>query len=287
MNNCLKVKNLWKHYPDFSLENVNFSVPTGCIMGVVGENGAGKSTTIKIILNLIQPEEGSISIFGKDYKDESLKEDLGVVFDHDCFSEDLTAKKLNKVMSFAYERWDDSVFFRLLNRLNVPNDKKIKTFSRGMSMKLSIAIALSHNAKLLLLDEATSGLDPLVRDEILTLFQEFVEQEDRSVLLSSHITSDLEKIADYIIFLHRGKVILTENKDVLIYQYGIGKMKQADFETVSREDYISYRSYGLQKEILLENREEFARKYPGILVERGTIDEIFALLVEKEEFYVY
>lgn len=287
MNHALKVKQLCKKYPEFSLENVSFSVPIGCIMGFVGENGAGKSTTMKAILNLITLDDGSITIFGREYTEESLKEEVGVVFDHDCFSEELTAKKINKVMSLAYKKWDSNEFFRLLNRLNVPDSKKIKTFSRGTAMKLSIAVALSHHAKLLLLDEATSGLDPLVRDEVLTLFQEFVEKEDNSVLLSSHITSDLEKIADYITFLHRGKVILTENKDTLLYEYGIGKMKQVDFERIAREDYISSRSYAMQKEILVENKKIFSEKYPDILVERGSIDEIFALLAEQEVPYVY
>lgn len=287
MNYSLKVKNLSKTYPEFTLKNVSFSVPTGSIMGFVGENGAGKSTTMKAILNLVPVEEGTISIFGKDYKDVTVKEEIGMVFDHDCFSDELTAEKINKVMSFAYKNWNSDEFFRLLNRLKVPKNEKIKTFSRGTVMKLSIAIALSHHAKLLLLDEATSGLDPLVRDEVLTLFQEFVENEENSILLSSHITSDLEKIADYITFLYRGKVILTENKDTLLYQYGIGKMKQVDFERISTEDFISSRSYGLQKEVLLENKEEFSKKYPEIYVERGSIDEIFALLVEREECYVY
>ncbi len=280
MENCLEIKNLSKKYKDFELKEVSFSVPTGSIMGFVGQNGAGKTTTMKAVLDLIKPDSGEITIFGQDYKNTELKEEISVVFDTVCFSGNLTATKLEKVMASAYKYWEKDKFFDYLNRLQVPLDTKIKTFSRGMTMKLTIAVALSHKARLLILDEATAGLDPIVRDEILVLFQEFVEDENNSILMSSHITSDLEKIADYITFLHDGKVVLSETKDVLLYEYGVAKMKQADFEQLDKSDYISSRSNKLQQEVLVRNQKEFIQKYPNILIEKATIDEMLGLIIQ-------
>ncbi|MFI3255573.1 MAG: ABC transporter ATP-binding protein [Eubacteriales bacterium] len=280
--NCLEIKNLCKEYEDFALQNVSFTVPTGSIMGFVGQNGAGKTTTMKAMLNLIEADSGSIKIFGEHHTDVDLKEDISVVFDTVCFSGSLTPRKLEQVMATSYENWDEDLYFEYLDRLGVPLDKQIKAFSRGMTMKVTIAVALSHEARFLILDEATAGLDPVVRDEVLALFQEFVEDENNSILMSSHITSDLEKIADYITFIHKGRVILTENKDVLRDEYGIGRMKKADFEKLDKADYLSSRVNGLQQEVLVRNQEEFSRKYPNILVERATIDEMLAFIITME-----
>ncbi len=283
MSNCLEIRNLCKTYENFSLKEVSFSVPTGSIMGFVGQNGAGKTTTMKSMLNLITPDSGEIAIFGKPHTEIDLKEDIAVVFDTVSFSGALTPMKLEKVMASSYRNWDKEQYFYYLNRLEVPLEQKIKTFSRGMTMKLTIAVALSHQARFLILDEATAGLDPVVREEVLVLFQEFVEDERNSILMSSHITSDLEKIADYITFLHKGKVVLSENKDVLLYEYGIAKMKQADFDTLEKKDYISSRKRGLQQEVLVRNQKKFLQKYPKILVESATIDEMLSLIIVKEE----
>lgn len=283
MSNCLEIRNLCKEYEGFSLKEVSFSVPTGSIMGFVGQNGAGKTTTMKCMLNLITPDSGEIAIFSKPHTEIDLKEDIAVVFDTVSFSGALTPIKLEKVMASSYKNWDKEQYFYYLKRLEIPFDKKIKTFSRGMTMKVTIAVALSHQARFLILDEATAGLDPVVRDEVLSLFQEFVEDERNSILMSSHITSDLEKIADYITFLHKGKVILSENKDVLLYEYGIAKMKQADFDTLEQKDYISSRKRGLQQEVLVRNQKEFLQKYPNILIESATIDEMLSLIIVKEE----
>ncbi|MFI3254222.1 MAG: ABC transporter ATP-binding protein [Eubacteriales bacterium] len=283
MSNVLEIKNLCKNYEDFALENVSFSVPTGSIMGFVGQNGAGKTTTMKAMLNLIEADSGEIKIFGKAHTETHIKEEISTVFDTVCFSGSLTPNKLEKVLASSYQSWEREQYFSYLTRLEVPLDKKIKDFSRGMTMKPTIAVALSHHARFLVLDEATAGLDPVVRDEILGLFQEFVEDECNSILMSSHITSDLEKIADYITFIHKGKVILTENKDVLRDEYGIGRMKKADFEKLEKADYLSSRVSGLQQEVLVRNQKEFAQKYPYILVERATIDEMLALIIKKEE----
>ena len=239
MNNILEVKNLNKKYDGFALSDVNITLPKGCIMGFIGENGAGKTTTIKLILNLIHRDSGEVSVLGRDNITDNLpiKEDLGVVFDESNFPDTMNAADVNIVMRNIYKKWDTAVFRSYLERFSLPLKKSIKEYSRGMKMKLSIAAALSHHAKLLILDEATSGLDPIVRDEILDVFLEFIQDEEHSVFLSSHITSDLEKIADYITFIHKGKIVFSEPKDTLLYDYGILKCSAADYEDINK-DYV-------------------------------------------------
>lgn len=223
MINALEINNLTKSYPDFTLDHLNLTLPCGCIMGLVGENGAGKSTTIKLILDMIHRDSGTITIMGKDNQDglRVTKEELGVVLDEVGFPECLTAKQVDAIMKYTYRNWDSSMYFEYLKKLAVPEDKEFKDFSRGMKMKLGIAVALSHDPKLLILDEATSGLDPVVRDEVIDLFSEFTRDEQHAILMSSHIVSDLEKICDYIAFLHKGRLLLCEEKDILLEQYGI------------------------------------------------------------------
>jgi len=239
LNNILEVKNLSKKYDGFALSDVNITLPKGCIMGFIGENGAGKSTTIKLILNLIHRDSGEVSVLGLDNITDNLqiKEDLGVVFDESNFPDTMNAADVNIVMRNIYKKWDEPFFHSYLDRFSLPLKKTIKEYSRGMKMKLSIAAALSHHAKLLILDEATSGLDPIVRDEILDVFMEFIQDEEHSVFLSSHITSDLEKIADYITFIHKGKIVFSEPKDTLLYDYGILKCSAADYEDINK-DYV-------------------------------------------------
>ena len=197
--NAIEVKNLTKKYTDFTLDNVSFTLPMGCIMGLIGENGAGKSTTIKLLLDAITRDSGEISILGKSNKDnfKATKEDLGVVLDEAHFPESINPKQVNAIMKNTYTNWNENTFFNYMKKFDLPLKKSFKDFSRGMRMKLMIAVALSHDAKLLILDEATSGLDPIVRDEILELFYEFTREEDHSILISSHIVSDLEKLCDY------------------------------------------------------------------------------------------
>ena len=221
--NALEIKGLCKHYPGFSLDSLSLTLPQGCIMGLVGENGAGKSTTIQLILDMIRRDSGTVTILGRDNRENLrlTKEDVGVVMDEVGIPGCLTAKQVGKVMANIYAHWEPDTYHAYLTRLSVPQDKKFEALSRGMKMKLGIAIALSHGAKLLLLDEATSGLDPVVRDEVMDIFSEFTRDENHSILLSSHIVSDLEKICDYIAFLHKGKLMLYEEKDVLLSRYGI------------------------------------------------------------------
>ena len=284
MNTALTITGLTKKYSNFVLDNISFSIPSGSIVGLIGENGAGKSTTINSILGLIKKDSGKITVLGHDIDtfDCAVKEKTGVVFDGSNFSEELTPAKLSKVLRDIYSSWEQSYFNRLLDQLNIPATKKIKTFSKGMKMKLSIAVAFAHHPQLLILDEATSGLDPIVRDDILDMFLEFVQDEEHSILVSSHITSDLEKVADYIVFIHTGKIIFCEPKDELLEHYGIIKCGAAQFDVIDKNDIVTYRKQDYEWQVLVANREKVAKKYPKAMVIPATIDEIMLLYVKGE-----
>ena len=281
----LKVENLTKKYDDFLLDKVSFYVPKGNIVGLIGENGAGKSTTINTMLDIIERDSGDIYILDseKNKVNNEIREKLGVVFDGNNFPEDLTPQKLNNVLTRIYKKWENKTFFEYIKKFNLPKTKKIKNFSKGMKMKLSISVALSHNAELLILDEATSGLDPIVRDDILDILLEFVQDENKSILISSHITSDLEKVADYIVFIHKGKVIFEETKDNLIYDYGIMKCKQKDFSSIDKEDIIRFRKMDYGYEILVKNKNELERKYPNMVMDNIKIEDIMLMYVKGEK----
>jgi ABC-2 type transport system ATP-binding protein len=287
MTYSLEIDHLTKTFSNshFRLDNVSFSIPRGTIMGFVGENGAGKTTTMNAVLNTIKKDSGIVKLFGRemDDKDTDIREQIGVVFDAANFPEVLTPLKLSKVMAGIYKQWDQPFFVETAQRFKLDMSKKIKQFSRGMKMKLALAVALSHRPQLLILDEATSGLDPIVRDEILGVFLEFVEDENHSILMSSHITSDLEKIADYITFIHQGKILLTEKKDALIYEYGIARCKAVQFQLIDREDMLAYKKRDYQIDVLVEDRKAFERKYGGVVVDMGSIDEIMLLLIKGEQ----
>ena len=241
-SNSIVVKNLCKEFEDFMLDHVSFQVPKGRIVGFIGENGAGKSTTIKLILNELKKDSGEIEIFGADYADSSVKEDIGVVFDECNFHEIFTADNIEKILSKVYKSWDSSLYRQYLKRFKLPANKPIGSFSKGMKMKLSIISAMAHKPKLLILDEATTGLDPVVRDEILDLFLEFIQDEEHSIFFSSHITSDIQKIADYVILIHQGKIIFEEQKDDLVYNYGIIRCRREQFSSIDPDDYIISRA---------------------------------------------
>ena len=252
--NALEIKGLTKTYPDFKLDNLNLTLPSGCIMGLIGENGAGKSTTIKLILDMIHKDSGTITILGKDNGDsmELTKEDIGVVMDEVGIPECMSAKQVGKVMKHTFKNWDEGEYRLLLQKLSLPNDKPFKDFSRGMKMKLGIAIAMSHGAKILILDEATSGLDPVVRDEVVEMFGEFTRNENHSILISSHIVSDLEKICDYIAFLHKGKLLLCEEKDQLLAEYGLIHCTADELQKVpvNAIQYKKENPYGIEAMVL-------------------------------------
>ena len=221
--NALEIRDLTRHLGDFTLDSLNLTLPGGCILGLIGENGAGKSTTIRLILGMLRPDGGTVTILGRDNRDNLAltKQDIGVVLDEVGIPECMTPKQVGIVIADVFPRWDAKTYEGLLERFSLPENKKFKEFSRGMKMKLGLAVALSHEAKLLILDEATSGLDPVVRDEVVSILSEFTRDESHSILISSHIVSDLEKLCDYVAFLHKGKLLLCEEKDMLLSEYGI------------------------------------------------------------------
>ena len=283
MTNAFVVSGLTKSYQDFVLDHVSFTVPGGSIVGLIGENGAGKSTTINAALGLVGKEDGMVSILGKEELDGDVKEQIGVVFDGSNYPEILSPRKLNRVMKNIYRTWDERIYFGLLKQFSLPYDKPIKQFSKGMKMKLAISAAFSHHSRLLILDEATSGLDPVVRDDILDMLLDFVQDEEHSILVSSHITSDLEKIADYIVFIHEGKVFFEKPKDELTERYGIIKCGAAQFDALDKSDIISYRKMDYEWQILVSDQERAQKKYPKALVVPATIDEIMLLYVKGEK----
>lgn len=286
MNSTLILKNVNKKYEksNFAIKDISFSVPEGSIVGFIGENGAGKSTTMNCILNVIKRDSGTIEIFGREMTDEAIdiRENIGVVYDSNNFPEYLTAKQLADILRRIYRKWDDFCFEQFLRRFGLPESQKIKSYSRGMSMKLAIAVALSHDSKLLILDEATSGLDPIMRDEILDVLLEFVKQENHSILLSSHITSDLEKIADYIVFIHNGEIILNKTKDELIYEYGVIRCSENDYHNILPEDILSSMKKDYQIDVLIKNKKLMEKKYKNLIIDSVSLDEIMLLLAKGE-----
>lgn len=282
--NILEIDNLSKDYGDFVLDRVSFLLPRGVIMGLIGENGAGKSTTINCILNEIQKSSGKVLIFGKDHiSDEiEIKSKLGVVFDENHFPDIFTPMEIGKYMSGIYPGWEWVVYRQFLEKFELPKDKKIKDYSKGMKVKLAFAVALSHKAELLILDEATSGLDPIIRDDVLDMLIDFVQDESHSVLVSSHIISDLEKVADYITFLHKGKVIFSHEKDDLVDNYGIVSCGTAIFDTLDKTEIIAYRKEDYQYKVLVKNRDKAAKNYPKAIVSPATIEEIMLFYVKGE-----
>ena len=282
--NAIELDKVTKRYSKFTLDNVSFNVPQGTIMGFVGENGAGKTTTIKAILDLIRTDRGTIRIWGYSPKNlpMKLKAKIGVVFDGSNLHENLTTENIALIMKNVYHNWDQKVFDNYLSKFKLPN-KKIKDFSRGMKMKLSIAIALSHNPKLLILDEATSGLDPMIRDEILDIFLEFIQEEEHTILLSSHIISDIEKIADYVTFIHNGKIVFSENKDDLIYRHGVIRCKREDVHKIDRNFIVGIRENCYGAEVLINNVDLFRRRNREFIPERTTIEEIMLFISRGKE----
>lgn len=284
MNNAIEVHGLTKTYrgSSFKLDDISFSLPKGSIMGFIGENGSGKTTTIKAILNLFHYDSGDISILGMDSQKRELeiKQQIGVVFDEGCFYDTLRAKDVSLIMRNIYKNWNDKTFLSYLEKFDIPMNITVKQYSRGMKMKLSIAVALSHAPKLLILDEATSGLDPVVRNEILDEFLEFIQDEEHSIFISSHITSDLEKIADYITFIHKGKLVLSDSKDTLLNEYGLLKCGNETFHKIDRSDIIGSRTNQFGYEVLVSDRRQAKRKYPDCVIDHVSLEEIMLYYVK-------
>ena len=284
MENNIELKNVSKSYKGFTLKNISFNVPQGSIVGIIGENGAGKTTTIKSILNITNAE-GSVTIFGKDSKkaEKEIKNDIGVVLDDSFLSDYLTAKHVNSIMKDVYKTWNEGKYINLLKQFDLPKDKLIKDFSSGMKMKLKIATAIAHNPKLLILDEPTSGLDPVVRNEILDMLRKYIEEDEtRSILLSTHITSDLEHISDYIVFIEKGKMVFDLPTNELLENYGIIKCSKEDFSRLDEKDYIKYKKEKYQYEVLTSNKDTIRRKYNITTIDKPSIEDIMLFYIKGE-----
>ena len=285
MENILEIKNLSKKYKGFELKNVNIKLPKGMIMGFIGENGAGKTTTIKSILNIINRDSGEIKIFGLDNKENErkIKEDIGVVLDDSFLSEYLNPSDINKIMKNIYKDWDEKLYFKYIEDFKLPKEKISKEYSSGMKMKLKIAVALAHHPRLLILDEPTSGLDPVARNEILDIFQEFIQDENKGIFVSSHITSDLEHIADYITFINDGEIIFTKTRDDLLENYGIAKCSEEQFKKIDKKDYIKYKKNRYEYDILIEDKYEFKKNYDISVIDKPTIEDIMLIYIKGEK----
>lgn len=282
MDCILEIQKLSKKYHDFALEDINLCIPKGCIMGFIGENGAGKTTTIKAILQLIRMDEGSIKVFGKDMRnnEKENKEWIGTVFSESSFPDNMNLKQIDKVMLNIYKNWDSSIFNMYAEQFKLPLNKPNKQYSRGMKMKLQIAIALSHHAKLLLLDEATSGLDPIVRDEILDILLDFIQDEEKSVFISSHITSDIEKCCDYVTFIHQGEILLSEEKDELLEHYGILKTTPEAFANLDKKDYAGYRKSKYALDVLVKDRAYILQIMPDAVIDSASLEDIMLYTIK-------
>ena len=278
--NVIELSHIQKSFGDFAIRDLNLTVPAGTICGLVGENGAGKSTTIRLLMGALRPDAGAARVLGADVSSPEflqVKEDVGVVLDEAYFPESLNALQVGKIMAATYRRWDQKLYDGYLKRFDLPPSKQFKDFSRGMRMKLAIAVALSHQPKLLVLDEATAGLDPIVRDEVLDIFNEFTREEDHSILISSHILSDLEKLCDYIAFIHQGNLLFCEEKDRLLEEYGIFTDSAEQLECLLPEAIVAREpnGYGGVRALI---RRDLAPA--GFQLEKPSVEDIVLFLVK-------
>lgn len=283
--NSIEIRGVTKRYEGFTLDTISFAVPRGSIMGFIGQNGAGKTTTIRSLLNITDIDGGEIRLLGMDHvRDEvEIKKRIAVVFDEIPFHDVFNAADMARIFEGLYSEWDNAVYSSYLERFKLPLKKKIGQYSKGMKMKLQIACALSHNAELLIMDEATTGLDPVVRDEILHIFMEYLRDGERSILMSSHITGDLEKIADSVTFIDKGKILLTGYKDVILETHGILKCGRDELGNIDRADIISVRANEFGAEVMLSDRENARYKYDGAIVDPANLDDIMLYYVHKGE----
>lgn len=273
--NALELKNVCKRYNRFALENVGFTLPAGYIMGFIGENGAGKTTTIKAILGLVH-SEGDICVLGREKAEiTAVKEHIGVVLEEATFPDQLNAKDIDGILGGVYKTWDKNRFQGFIRRFGLDAKKKVKEYSRGMKMKLSMAVALSHDSRLLILDEPTSGLDPVVREEVLDMLLEFIQQPDRAVLISSHIISDLERICDYVTFIHQGRILFSKSKEELAEDYGILRCGEAELRALPREAVLGVRRNQFGCEALVKRRLA-----QGRALEKAGIEETMVLMIK-------
>ena len=282
MKYAIEIKNLKKNYPDFSLKVDELKIPSGAVIGLIGENGAGKTTLIKSILNIIKKDDGKIKIFDKDLEEQELniKEDIGVVLDNTFFPESLNSRNIDSIMQDIYKNWDSKLFYKYLKDFGIKDNQILKTMSKGMRKKVEIATALSHHPKLLILDEATSGLDPIVRNEVLDLFLNFIKDDEHTIILSTHITSDLEHIADYIIFIDKGTIVLENTRDEIIDNYGILKCDIDEFDRIDTNDIVSFRKSKYSYEILINDKDKCKKKYKDFVIDKITIEDLMLLMIK-------
>ena len=282
--NAIEIKDLTKKYDGFLLDSISFNVPKGSIMGFIGQNGAGKTTTIRLLLNLIRKDSGSIKMFGLDNieNEKEIKSHISAVFDELPFHEILNANQLSTILGGIFDGWNKNTFFKYLDRFALPRKKRFGEFSKGMKMKLQIASALSHGARLLIMDEATTGLDPVVRNEILDIFLEYLQDENNSILLSSHITTDIEKIADCVTFIEKGRILLSGNKDETVENHGVIKCTKAQYKDIDPDDYISARISDFGAEVMVSNKKKTAEKYSGLTIDNTSLEEIMLFYVRRE-----
>ena len=282
MKYAVEIKKLKKNYQNFNLKIDNLNIPSGVVVGLIGENGAGKTTLIKLLLNAINKNDGEIKIFDKDLKHNEIqvKEDIGVVLDNSFFPETLNAKNIDTIMKDIYKRWDSKLFYKYLNDFKIKDNQILKAMSKGMRKKVEIATALSHHPKLLILDEATSGLDPIVRNEILDLFFNFIEDEEHTIILSTHITSDLEHIADYIVFIDKGEVVLEKQRDEIIDNYGILKCDTDQFNKIDKLDIVSFKKNKYNYEILIDDKEKCQKEDKDFIIDKITLEALMLLIIK-------
>lgn len=285
MEYVLEVNNLTKEYKDFKLDDISLKIPKGSVVGLIGENGAGKSTFINSILNINEPEKGEVKIFNKNINEheKDIKEDIAVIFDKSHYSEYMNAKIIGKMLSKIYKNWDNEKYYSLLDNFGLPVNKKIKKFSKGMKMKLEFALAFSHSPKFLILDESTSGLDPVFRDEILELLRSYTENEENSILISSHITSDLDKISDYIAFIHEGKLQFVKEYEDIHDNYGVLSCKKDFFDSLNPDDIVFYRKEAFSYKVLVKNRMELMNIYKDLIIENASVEDVMLFYIKGEK----
>ena len=280
----LEVINLTKNYQDFQLKEINIKLPKGKIIGLIGENGSGKTTTIKAILNLMDYDKGKVKIFGKDSKDltKQEREQIGIVLDDSFFSPILNVNDINKLMKNFYHNWNEKLYYETIKKYKIPCNKPLKNFSSGMKMKIKVLCAISQEPKLLILDEPTNGLDPIFRYEIIELFNNFVSNGENSILITTHITSDLEHLADEVIFIDDGNIILDVSKKEIDTKYGIVELAKDNFIKIKKEDYLKCLKYKNECFILVNPKNEFQKKYSKLEIRKPTLEELMLMLVKGE-----